>query len=76
MDELYIVLLDKVVVKCEGFDVIIIFYGYMVCESLNVVEDLVKEGINVEVFDFCIVFLFDEEMILNEVKKIGCVVLV
>lgn len=76
LDEVYEVFLDKVVVICEGIDVLIIIYGVMVCEVIKAVDSLVKDNILVEIIDLCIVVFLDVEIIINFVEKIGCVVVV
>lgn len=48
----------------------------MVYELLKVVEEFEKDGIFVEVVDFCIVSLFDIDIIIVFVEKIGCVIVV
>lgn len=48
----------------------------MVVKVLEVVEEFVKEGINVEVVNIFIIKLLDEVLIKEIVKKIGKVVIV
>lgn len=66
-DEFYIILFGKGVLMREGIDVIIVVFVCMVYLVNEVVDELVVEGIFCEVVDLRIIFLFDEEMILESV---------
>lgn len=69
----YMVLFDMVVVVWFGNDVMVFMYGMMVYVLFVVVEEI---GIDVEVIDLCMLWLFDFDMIVVLVCKIGCCVVV
>jgi len=71
----YIVPLGQADVKREGKDVSVIATSYMVKKSLQVAEQLQKEGISVEVVDLRS-FPVDQKTILASVRKTGRVVIV
>lgn len=50
---------------------IVVVWGFIVCEVEKVVKLVEVEGIFVEIIDLRIILLIDEEIILNFVKKIG-----
>lgn len=56
----YIIEIGKVRLVCEGKEMLIIIYGMGVYWVIEVVEEL---GIDVEVLDLWILFLFDYEVI-------------
>lgn len=70
-EEEYFVPLGKAKIKREGSDVTIIATSYMVSLSLNASEKLSKLGIEAEVIDPISLVPFDEETVLNSVKKTG-----
>lgn len=63
-------------IKREGKDVTIIATGKMVHEALKAAEQLLKDGIEVEVVDPRTLFPLDKETIFNSVNKTGKVVVV
>ena len=70
-EEEYFVPLGKAKIRREGSDITIIATSYMVNLSLNASEKLSKLGIEVEIIDPISLVPFDEETILNSVKKTG-----
>lgn len=63
-------------IKREGSDVTIIATGRMVHEALAAAEELVKEGIEVEVVDPRTLYPLDKETIFQSVQKTNKVVIV
>lgn len=60
----------------EGSDVTIVSWLDMLYKSIEVADDLKKEGISVEVIDPRTLLPFDEKTMLNSVKKTGRLVVV
>jgi len=58
----------------EGSDVTIIATGHLVWEAIQAAVQLNKKGIRAEVIDIHTIKPLDEKMILESVKKTGCVV--
>jgi pyruvate/2-oxoglutarate/acetoin dehydrogenase E1 component len=75
-DEDYIVPIGKADVKRSGRDMTIITYGAMVPESLAAAEELVREGIDIEVLDLRTILPLDKQAILDSVKKTSKVLIV
>lgn len=61
--------LGKADVKREGRDVTVVATLAMVHKALNAAKELEKEGVSVEIIDPRTLTPFDEETILNSVKK-------
>ncbi len=70
----YVVPLGKADIKRPGDDVLVITYGAMVHVALASAAKLEEEGISVEVLDLRTLSPLDKEMILEETKNIGKVV--
>ncbi len=70
-DDYYMVPFVKADVKREGTDLTVIAYGLMLHESLAAADQLIAEGINVEIVDPRTLNPLDKETILNSVKKTG-----
>lgn len=70
-DEFYMIPFGKADIKRQGSDVTVIAYGLMLHEALNAAEQLVDQGISVEVLDPRSLNPLDKETILNSVKKTG-----
>ena len=66
--------IGKGILMKEGKDVTIIATGHLVWESLLASEELEKKGINAEIINIHTIKPLDEEIILNSIKKTGCVV--
>jgi pyruvate dehydrogenase E1 component beta subunit len=75
-DKEYEIPLGVADVKCEGKDVTIVATGLMVHRSLQAAEELLKEGISIEVVDPRCLNPLDTETILKSVKKTGRVLIV
>ena len=63
-------------IKKEGTDVTVVTYGKMLRRVMQAAEELVEEGISVEVVDPRTLVPLDKDIIINSVKKTGKVVLV
>jgi pyruvate/2-oxoglutarate/acetoin dehydrogenase E1 component len=75
-EEDYVIPLGKADVKREGSDVSIIVYGRMAPVCLEAAENLVKEGISVEVVDPRTLVPLDKETLIASAKKTGRVLIV
>lgn len=73
--KMYTIPIGKGKVIKEGKDVTIVAISYMNIESLEAAKILEKEGINVEIIDLRTVSPFDDELILESVKKTGRLVI-
>ncbi|HEX5483742.1 MAG TPA: alpha-ketoacid dehydrogenase subunit beta [Terriglobia bacterium] len=74
-DQDYIVPLGKAIVRREGTDIAVITYGAMVWTALEAAAELEKEGIAMEVVDLRCLLPYDEQAILESVRKCGKVIL-
>ncbi len=63
--------LGKAFVAHEGTDLTLIGYGMMVVYALEIAQIVKKEGISIEVIDLRTISPWDEETVLNSVKKTG-----
>lgn len=72
----YIIELGKADVKREGRDLTIITYGRMIPTCLEVAEEMVKEGIEIEVVDPRTLHPLDKETLIASVKKTGKLLIV
>ncbi len=70
-EEIYEIPMGKGVIRNEGKDITLVSYSYMAVESAKAVEELSKESVSVEFIDLRTIKPFDEEMIINSVKKTG-----
>ncbi|MCD6425510.1 MAG: alpha-ketoacid dehydrogenase subunit beta [Anaerolineales bacterium] len=75
-EEMYEIPLGKADIKREGKDLTIIATGIMVQKSLAAAEELIKEGIDIEVLDPRTLRPLDTESIVKSVKKTGKVLIV
>jgi acetoin:2,6-dichlorophenolindophenol oxidoreductase subunit beta len=73
---LYEIPLGKADIKRAGKDLSIIATGIMVQKSLQAAEELIKEGLDIEVVDPRTLRPLDTETIVNSVKKTGKVLIV
>ncbi len=73
-DDDYAIPFGKARVRREGKDVSIITYGTPVHFALRAAKKLIDEGIDVEVLDLRSLKPFDEEAVLETVKKTGRVI--
>jgi 2-oxoisovalerate dehydrogenase E1 component beta subunit len=74
--EEYTVPLGKAKVVREGRDLTIVAYGAMVWTSLDVADQLAKEGASVEVIDLRTLLPLDRDTVCESVKKTSKVLLV
>ncbi|MEG0255005.1 MAG: alpha-ketoacid dehydrogenase subunit beta [Vagococcus sp.] len=75
-EEYYKVEIGKAKVKREGSDLTIVTIGKMLYVALDVAEELAKSGISVEVIDLITVAPWDQETVLNSVKKTGRLIVI
>jgi pyruvate dehydrogenase E1 component beta subunit len=76
-EEEYTLEIGKAVVAKEGTDVTVVTFGKMLTRVVNpAVEELTKDGINVEVIDLLTVRPIDYATIINSVKKTNRLVIV
>ncbi|MDD5542607.1 MAG: alpha-ketoacid dehydrogenase subunit beta [Acidobacteriia bacterium] len=74
-DEDYIVPLGQARIAREGKDISVISYGAMVHIALEAATRLMNEGLDLEVVDLRTLYPFDEETVLNSVRKTSKVIL-
>ena len=70
-EESYSIPFGQADIKREGSDVTIVATHALVQRSLNIAEEMAKEGIEVEVVDPRTLVPLDKETIINSVKKTG-----
>ncbi len=70
-EEIFEVEIGKGVIRREGNDVTLVSASYMAFESVKAAQDLVKEGIDVELIDLRTVKPLDQELLIESVKKTG-----
>jgi len=70
-EEIYEVPIGNGIIRNEGKDITLVSYSYMAVESAKATEKLNKEGISVELIDLRTIKPYDEELIINSVKKTG-----
>lgn len=75
-EEYYTVEIGKAKVKQEGTDLTIVTIGKMLYVALEVADKLAKDGISVEVIDLVTVAPWDQETIINSVKKTGRLIVI
>jgi len=66
--------IGKGILLNPGSDVTIVATGHLVWEALQAAEELESQGISAEVINIHTIKPLDEEIILNSVKKTGCLV--
>ncbi|MDA9144307.1 transketolase family protein [Flavobacteriaceae bacterium] len=66
--------IGKGILLNPGNDVTIVATGHLVWEALQAAEELEANGISAEVINIHTIKPLDEEIILNSVKKTGCIV--
>lgn len=74
-EEDYIVPIGKAKVRRAGSDLSVITYGAMVHVAMEAAEKLQQEGIDIEVVDLRSLLPYDEETVLESVKKTSKVIL-
>lgn len=75
-EDYYTVEIGKARITKEGSDLTIVAIGKMVQVALDVSESLEKEGVSVEVIDLRTVAPWDEETVIESVKKTGRLIVV
>lgn len=71
----YLVQIGKAKIRKEGKDLTIVSWSYCVGVALEAAERLKQSGIEAEVIDLRSLIPWDEELVLNSVKKTGkCIV--
>lgn len=75
-EEYYKVEIGKAKVKREGTDLTIVTIGKMLYVALDVAEELEKSGVSVEVIDLITVAPWDQETVINSVKKTGRLIVI
>lgn len=75
-EEYYTVEIGKAKVKREGTDLTIVTIGKMLYVAYEVAEELEQQGVSVEVIDLVTVAPWDQETIINSVKKTGRLIVI
>lgn len=75
-EEYYTVEIGKAKVKREGTDLTIVTIGKMLYVAYEVADELEQQGISVEVIDLVTVAPWDQETIINSVKKTGRLIVI
>ena len=75
-EDYYKVEIGKAKVKREGTDLTIVTIGKMLYVALDVAEELEKSGVSVEVIDLITVAPWDQETIIQSVKKTGRLIVI
>lgn len=70
-EEVYAIPFGKADIKRQGSDITIVATHALVQKSLNVAEEMSREGVDIEVLDPRTITPLDKEAILNSVKKTG-----
>ena len=65
----YIVPIGKAAMRKEGTDVTLVTYGTMLYVAMDAAKELESEGVSLEVIDLRSLMPFDEEMVMESVKK-------
>lgn len=68
--------LGKAHIAHEGSDITFVGYGMMIIYALEIAQIVKKEGISLEVIDLRTISPWDEETVLNSVKKTGKILIV
>lgn len=75
-EEYYTVEIGKAKVKKEGSDLTIVTIGKMLYVALEVADKLETEGVSAEVIDLVTVAPWDQETIIDSVKKTGRLIII
>jgi pyruvate dehydrogenase E1 component beta subunit len=70
-EQMYEVPIGKGIIRKKGEDVTLAAISYMAHLSTDAVEELAKEGVNVELIDFRTVKPLDNDILIKSVKKTG-----
>ena len=74
-EEMYSIPIGEANIRKKGDDITLLSYSYMMVESEKAAIELEKENISVELLDLRTIKPYDEEMVLNSVKKTGRLVI-
>lgn len=74
-EDMYSVPIGKGVLRKKGKEVTLVSVSYMMIESNRAVQELTKQGIDVELIDLRSVKPLDEELLMRSVKKTGRLVI-
>jgi acetoin:2,6-dichlorophenolindophenol oxidoreductase subunit beta len=72
----YTIPIGKGIVRKKGKDVSLISFSYTMHVAAKAAEQLVKEGVDVELIDLRSIKPYDKELLLDTVKKTGKIVIV
>lgn len=75
-EESYTIPFGSADVKCEGSDATVVTLGLHVHRAIEAAEELVAEGIETEVIDLRSLVPFDEEAVIESIRKTGRLVVV
>lgn len=75
-EEYYTVEIGKAHVVQEGSDLTIVTIGKMLYVALDIAQTLAKDGVKVEIIDLLTVAPWDEETVLNSVRKTGRLIVI
>jgi len=70
-EEDYTVPFGEAAVRKKGKDATVVAFGFMVYEALNAAQELVKEGIDIEIIDPRTIVPLDKDTIFESVEKTG-----
>jgi pyruvate dehydrogenase E1 component beta subunit len=70
-EEIYGVKIGKGIVRRDGLDITVVASSFMACESMKAVQELEKDGIDVEFIDLRTVKPIDHDLIIKSVMKTG-----
>jgi 2-oxoisovalerate dehydrogenase E1 component beta subunit len=72
----FIIPIGEASIRQEGNDVVLISYGASMAETMKAAAELTKQGISTTVIDLRSLLPWDKETVLDEVARVGRVVLV
>lgn len=72
----YEIPIGKGIIRKEGKDVSLVSFSYIMHEASKATDQLLKEGIDVELIDLRSIKPYDKELLLESVKKTGKLVIV
>ncbi len=75
-EKYYKIPLGKAAIKREGKDLSIVTIGKMVSVAMDVADKLADQGVDVEVIDLRTVAPWDQETVINSVKKTGRLIVI
>ena len=72
----FVIPIGEASIRQEGNDVVLISYGASMAETMKAASELTKQGISSTVIDLRSLLPWDKETVLDEVAKLGRVVLI